>query len=245
VIKIKEIIEEEKKSMKITKYLWLIFVIVLYALNYFWLKIGIWTYTGIVLGILLVLVVAINIFIKIKNRKGKTDDDFIFSPKIANTMKAVSIETQYEASILSIFCLMVGMLLFVIYVIFIAPYNWIMKVFIAFNSICGIVLIGSMLVTNYQQLMAHKESIKMLGELANQFGTEILSPNKIKSGDILTPFEDKKEPLGVGEPIIGEKNILDWARKEDEKTSEFKPKEYIDDSNPFLKNNKKEVLDKW
>jgi uncharacterized membrane protein len=179
--------------MKITRYIWLLFVIALYALNYAWLKIGIWTYTGIVLGTLLVLVIAINIFVKIKNRKGKTDDDFIFPTKVANTMKAIDISTQYEASILSMFCLIIGMLLFLIYVIFIAPYNLILKIFIAFNSVCGIVLMASMLVTNYQQLMAHKESTKMLGDLANQFGTEILSPDMMKSGSILTPLETKQE----------------------------------------------------
>lgn len=178
--------------MKITKYIWLIFVVILYIVNYTWLKINIWEFTGIVLGILVILVVGINLIVKIKNRKGKTDDDFIFPTRVANTMKVIDIATQYEASILSIFCLMIGILLFVIYVVFIAEYNWIMKLFISFNSICGLVLIGSMLVTNYQQLMAHKESTKMLGELANQFGTEILSPDKMKSGNILTPFEEPK-----------------------------------------------------
>jgi uncharacterized membrane protein len=179
--------------MKITKYLWLIFVIGLYALNYFWLKINIWTYTGIVLGILLVLVVAINIVIKIKNRKGKTDDNFIFPTKVANTMKAIDIVTQYESSILSLFCLIVGMLLFIIYIVFIMPYSWILKAFIIFNTVFGIILMGSMLVTNYQQLMSYKESTKVLGELSNQFGTEILSPDKMKSGTILTPLEIPKD----------------------------------------------------
>jgi hypothetical protein len=176
--------------MKITKYFWLIFVICLYVLNYLWLKINLWTFTGIVLGILLVLVVAINIIVKIRNRKGKTDDEFIFPSKVANTMKAIDIATQYEASVLSLFCLIVGILLFVIYVIFIAPYNLITKVFVAFNSICGIALMASMLVTNYQQLMAYKESTRVLGEFSNQFGTEILSPDKMKSGSILTPLEE-------------------------------------------------------
>jgi hypothetical protein len=182
--------------MKITKYIWLFFVIILYIINYTWLKINVWAFTGIVLGLLLVLIVAINIVVKLRDRKKDKSDDFIFSSKVANTMKAIDIATQYEASILSLFCLMIGILLFVIYVIFLAPYNLITKIFIAFNSICGVVLMGSMLVTNYQQLMAHKESTKMLGDLANQFGTEILSPDKMKSGSILTPFEDfeKLEP---------------------------------------------------
>jgi hypothetical protein len=175
--------------MKIIKYIWLLLVIGLYVSNYYWFKIGLWTFTGIVLGILLVLVVAINIFIKIKNRKGKTDDNFIFSEKTAETIKAIDIATQYEASILSVFCLLMGMLLFLIHTIFIAPYTWFMKAFISFNTICGIVLLASMLVTNYQQYMAHKESKTMLTELANQFGTEIMSPDKMKAGKVLKPLE--------------------------------------------------------
>jgi len=205
--------------MKITKYIWLLFVIALYVLNYLWLEINIWTYTGIVLGVLLVLVVAINIVIKLKNRKKKDNDDFIFPTKVAETMKTIDIATQYEASILSLSCLIIGMLLFIIYVLFIAPYSWIMKIFIAFNTICGIGLMASMLVTNYQQLMAHRESTKMLGELANQFGTEILSPNMMKSGTLLTPLEESK------------KDILPRLPKQEE----LKDKDY----NPFINNNER------
>jgi hypothetical protein len=211
--------------MKITKYIWLIFVIGLYAINYFWLKISIWTYTGIVLGILLVLVVTINIFIKIKNRKGKTktDDDFIFPTKVANTMKAIDISIQYESSILSLFCLMMGMLLFVIYVIFIAPYNLITKIFIVFNTICGLGLMGSMLVTNYQQFVAHKESTKMLNDFATQFGTEILSPDKIKSGALLLPLEacvdgddEKGKILKEGLKITDESELKEYENNNNE-----------------------------
>lgn len=172
----------------ITRYLWLLFIIVLYVLNHFWLKIGIWTFTGIVLGLLVVLIVVINIIIRIKNRKGISDDNFIFSPKTAEVMKAIDISTQYEASILALFCLLVGMVLFLIYVLFIAPYTLFIRLFICFNTVCGIILMGSMLITNYQQFVAHNESKTMLETFSNQFGTEILSQDKIKPGNILTPL---------------------------------------------------------
>jgi hypothetical protein len=100
---------------------------------------------------------------------------------------------QYEASILSLFCLIIGMMLFTIYVIFIAPYTWFMKIFIALNTFFGIGLMGSMLVTNYQQFISYKESRKMLLDFSNQFGTEILSPDKLKPGKILTPLEPSQE----------------------------------------------------
>ena len=179
--------------MKISKYIWLLFIITLYVVNYFWLKINLWTYTGMVLGILVILVVAINIFIKIKNRKGKTDENFIFSENTANIIKAVDMSTQYEASILSLFCLIIGMVLFMIYVIFIAPYTLFFKIFISLNTLFGVGLMGSMLVTNYQQFISYKESKKMLLDFSNQFGTEILSPDKLKPGKILIPLEPSQE----------------------------------------------------
>ena len=180
--------------MKITKYLWLIFIVFLYVADYEWLKINWWVFTGMFLGLMVILIVAINIVVKLKNRKGKkSDDEFIFPTAVANTMKLVDISTQYEASILSLFALIVGMLLFVIYVIFIAPYNLISKIFISFNTLCGVGLMVSMLVTNYQQFVAHKESTTMLKDLASQFNTEILSPDNMNPGIVLTPLETKKE----------------------------------------------------
>jgi len=188
--------------MKISKYIWLLFIIGLYAVNYFWLKINLWNYTGIVLGILLTLVVAINIVIKIKNRKGKTDDNFIFSEKTAEIIKAIDMSTQYEASILSLFCLMMGMILFTIYNIFIAPYTWFIKVFISLNTIFGAGLMGSMLVTNYQQFISYKESKKMLFDFSNKFGTEILGPEQLKPGKILIPLEQSQETKSQLLPIV-------------------------------------------
>lgn len=179
--------------MKITRYIWLIFVIGLYLSNYYWFKMDVWSFTGIVLGTLLVLVVVINIIIKLKNRKGKTDDNFIFPDKVADTMKIIDMETQYEASILSLFGLIVGMLLFTIYIIFFAPYHWLMKVFVSLNTIMGVVLMGSMLITNYQQFISHRQSKQMLEELSkfsnSNFPVEIMGPDKLNSGKTLTPLK--------------------------------------------------------
>jgi len=195
--------------MKISKYIWLLFIIALYAVNYFWLKINLWNYTGIVLGILVTLVVVINIVVKIKNRKGKTDDNFIFSEKTAEIIKAIDMSTQYEASTLSFFCLMMGMILFTIYNIFIAPYTWFIKVFISLNTIFGAGLMGSMLVTNYQQFISYKESKKMLFDFSNQFGTEILGPEQLKPGKTLIPLEQSQETKSQMLPKVLPKVITD------------------------------------
>lgn len=211
--------------MKITKYLWLIFVVALYALNYSLLKINLWAFTGIVLVTLIVLVIAINFIVKFrKKKKGEHSDDFIFPSKVASTMRLVDIGIQYEASMISIFLLMIGLTLFMIYVIFFAPYNLLMKIFVCFNTVCGLGLMGSMLVTNYQQYMAHRESTRVLGELANQFGTEILSPDRMKSGSILTPLESSEHQQIKGwikEDKLEEKKIEEIKEEKEEQRDDF------------------------
>ena len=116
--------------MKITKYLYLIFIIGLYIINYFFLKINVFPFTGIVLAILIVLIIGINVYVKLKNKgKGLHSDDFIFSPEVAKSLKKVDLGIQYETSIISVFFLIIGLLIFIIYTIFFTPYAIIMKVF--------------------------------------------------------------------------------------------------------------------
>lgn len=179
--------------MKITSYIYLIFIIALYAFNYYYLEIDTFRFTGIVLLSLVILIIVINFIMKYRNKKkGITNNDFMFSPEVARTMRVIDIGIQYESTIVALSFLMTGMLLFVIYIIFFAPYTLIMKFFVVFNSLCGFVLMGSMLVTAYQQFVSYKESTTAISDLANQFGTEILSPDKLKSGTILTPLKDEE-----------------------------------------------------
>lgn len=179
--------------MKITSYIYLIFIIALYAFNYYYLEIDTFRFTGIVLLSLVILIIVINFIMKYRNKKkGITNNDFMFSPEVARTMRVIDIGIQYESTIVALSFLMTGMLLFVIYIIFFAPYTLIMKFFVVFNSLCGFVLMGSMLVTAYQQFVSYKESTSAINDLANQFGTEILSPDKLRSGTILTPLKDEE-----------------------------------------------------
>ena len=151
--------------MKLTSYLYLAFVVVLYVVNYFYLKINVFPFTGMVLGILLVMVIIINVYVKLKNKgnkKGLHGDDFIFTPEVAKSLKKIDPSIQYESSIIGSFFLIVGMLIFCIYTIFFTPYALIMKIFIVFNSFFAMILMGSMLITSYQQFVSYKESIGMV-----------------------------------------------------------------------------------
>jgi hypothetical protein len=195
--------------MKITRYLYLIFIIGLYAINYFFLKIKIFPFTGIVLATLIVLVIAINVYVKLKNKsKGLHSEDFIFSPEVAQTLKKVDIGIQYESSIISIFFLIIGLMLFTIYTVFFTQYNTVMKVFVAFNSIFAMALMGSMLITNYQQFVSYRESTKMFAQFTDKVGSEIISQKNMN--DILNT-DNKPPSLGVPSyleiPTTKERNL--------------------------------------
>ena len=202
--------------MKLTSYLYLIFIVALYVINYFFLKINVFPFTGIVLAVLIILIIAINVYVKFKNKKkGLHSDDFIFSPDVAKNLKKIDMGIQYETSIIATFFLIVGLLLFVIYTIFFTPYSVIIKVFIAFNSLFAMVLMGSMLITNYQQFIAYRESTRMFSQFTDKVGTEVLSDRTmfdiVKTEDIT---EEQANKITEGEVIdftkaVNDKEMID------------------------------------
>jgi hypothetical protein len=176
--------------MKLTRYLYLLFIVAMYVINYFYLKINWFPFTGIVLASLIVIIIGVNIYVKLKNKsKGLHSDDFIFSSEVAQTIKKVDMGIQYESSIIALFFLMVGLILMIIYTVFFTQYNTIMKVFIAFNSFFALILMSSMLITNYQQFISYKESTRMFAEFTNKVGTEVVSQDKLVESKPMTPLE--------------------------------------------------------
>lgn len=165
-------------------------MIALYVINYFLLKIALFQFTGVVIALLIVGAVIINIVVKLKNRKSPevNDNSFILPKGVANKMNKVDMGIQYEASILSLSFLIVGMILFSVYFIFFTGYDWAFKAFYLFNSICGIVLMISMLVSNYQQYVSYKESKNLLTSFSatSNAGEEVVSDlsmiNRMKGG---------------------------------------------------------------
>ena len=130
--------------------------------NYKYLNIRWWYFTGIILAGLLLFSVFANLVIRYFKKKKATDDSFIFPEELANKMKNISIGVQYEAAILSIAFIMTGMTLFSIYFVFYLDFTWGYKVFYVFNYACGFVLMGSMLLTNYQQYVYWKQSMTQI-----------------------------------------------------------------------------------
>lgn len=189
--------------MKITKYLYLIFIINMYLLNYLLLKINVFMFTGIVLATLIVLVIGINIYLKFKNkREGLHSEDFIFSPEVAKTLKKVDIGIQYESSMIATFFLIVGLLFFTIYTVFFTPYNIVMKIFITFNSLFAMLLMASMLVTSYQQFISYRESRNMFTQFIDKTDNKLSlesAPMQTMQNIIKEEFIVKEEKFIVKE----------------------------------------------
>lgn len=198
-------------KLKLSSYLYIIFIVALYAINYFFMKINVFPFTGIVLGILIALIIAINVYVTLKNKKERLNsDDFIFSPKVADNLKKVDMGIQYETSIISVFFLIVGLLLFCIYTIFFTPYALIMKIFITFNSFFAMLMMGSMLITNYQQYISYRESKKMFAQFSN-------SDIGIGSSEVLSPESMNESLFNNDFNVINTENdnkVKDWTKNE-------------------------------
>jgi len=126
-------------------------------------------FIGIMLFALIIIGIIVNFSKKARNKRKGIEgepDAFIFPDGAAKKMKTMSLDIQYEASVISSSLLMLGIILFLIYFIFFTTSSWIMKGLIIFNSLCGLGLMGGMVVTYFQQLVSYRESTKFLREAA-------------------------------------------------------------------------------
>lgn len=144
-------------------------VAILFIFNYFALGINIYYFTGIVLALFLVGAIVINFLKKyIQKKKGIKGEEnaFIFPDKLAKKMKSVDVGIQLESTVISTSFLIIGMIAFAIYTLFFYEAGTVLKIFILFNTLCGIGLLGSMVITNFQQLVSYRESTKFINQYA-------------------------------------------------------------------------------
>lgn len=81
--------------------------------------------------------------------------NYIFPEKAGNFMSKISPRTQYEAAMMSLVCIMFGLAVMTIYMLFFREMTLFMKIFVPFNAICGIVLMSSYLVITFQQYQSY------------------------------------------------------------------------------------------
>ncbi len=112
-----------------------------------------------------------------KQREDKEKYSYCFPDPMAKFMKNVDDRTQMEASLMSMFLLLIGLVLFTGYIILFSDWNWWMRGMTIFNSVCGFIFLFSYLITTFQQYQALRETQEIVGS----FGTEDpfpIPPNK-------------------------------------------------------------------
>lgn len=144
--------------------------IVLGLINYKYLKLPAHYFLGIFLGIWIAWMACLQLltrFLDKKAGKGDKNNEFVFPTEVADKMKKLDIGIQYESTILSMAFLLVGMLLFTVYMMFFSGLSWWYRGFYLFNFCCAAVLMTSMLVTQYQQFVAYRESKALIKALSS------------------------------------------------------------------------------
>ena len=115
-------------------------------------------------------------------KKDKKTYNYCIPSPLAALMSKVDDRTQMEASLLSMFFLLIGILFFGVYFVGFSNFSLIAKIMTGFNTVCGFIFLFSYLVTTFQQYQALMETQAIIG----QFGTEEPFPQsnleKVKGG---------------------------------------------------------------
>ncbi len=106
----------------------------------------------------------------------KKEHNYCIPSPMASFMKKIDDRTQMEASLLSMFFLLIGILVFGVYFVGFSDFSLIAKIMTGFNTICGFIFLFSYLVTTFQQYQALMETQAIVG----QFGTEDPFPTTAK-----------------------------------------------------------------
>lgn len=87
----------------------------------------------------------------------KGEANYIFPKFAANVLGKVDQRTQYEASMLSMFFMMIGLILSIIYIAIYLDFKLWFKIVTIINGIFGIVFMLSYLTTTFQQYRSYME----------------------------------------------------------------------------------------
>ena len=84
----------------------------------------------------------------------KTGDNYVFGNFLGNFLSNIDQQTQYEASLMSMACILLGLIAMLIYVPF-SDFNLFFKILMMVNSAAGFIFISSYLATALQQYKAY------------------------------------------------------------------------------------------
>ena len=93
-----------------------------------------------------------------------TKANYVFPNFLAEIMKRVDQRTQYEATMLSLVFIMIGLTTSVIFTIFFTDFGRFIKIMAGANGVFAIMFLSSALVTAYQQYLTYMEAVNMWEE---------------------------------------------------------------------------------
>ena len=109
-------------------------------------------------------------------KKDKETYNYCIPSPMASLMNRIDDRTQMEASLLSMFFLLIGLLFFGVYFVGFSNFSVMAKITTGFNTVCGFIFLFSYLVTTFSQYQALRETQAIVG----QFGTEEPFPETIQ-----------------------------------------------------------------
>ncbi len=119
---------------------------------------------------------------KEKQKKDKEMYSYCIPSPIARFMKKVDDRTQMEASLLSMFLLLIGIITFTTYIALFSEWGIWMKSMTIFNGLCGFIFLFSYLVTTFQQYQSLRETQEIVGNFGTKepFPTQEQIPSNLK-----------------------------------------------------------------
>jgi len=192
--------EKKTKLARLQSSLFLVTYIIVTMAAYFTLikdYIDFRYYLGIIISVGFLFLIVKAYIKKRKNKKlGKSESNaFIFPDETAKKMKELDLGIQYETSVISSAGLIICLTGYLIYNTFFGAGSWMMKTFVGLNLVFGLMLMASMLVTYYQQLVSYRDSIKFLVDYKNSKNntTKPVQPVQKKPEEPIEQFEEPVE----------------------------------------------------
>lgn len=109
----------------------------------------------------------------------KKEFSYVFPSPMAKMLGSLDERTQFEASMLSMTFILLGMIGFSIYLVIESTSGWWFKGFLIFNSFWGVIFLLSYLATTYQQYKTYMETKEALDLLASPDTIKELEPIKL------------------------------------------------------------------
>ncbi len=97
---------------------------------------------------------------RIKRRHENSKGNYVFPSPLAKMMEKVDLRTQYEASMMSLTFILLGLITSVIYMfIYVDLVLW-YKIVLIINLFAGMIFLSSSLITNFQQYKSYLKAVK-------------------------------------------------------------------------------------